>query len=385
MESSSLSAERLDFMNSVLKQIYDSIVPKDETVRQWIVKLIAVALSRQFGREIEVRLYGSCAMELQLQHSDIDITVVLHEISDEEKFVAWKEIYQALSRADEFVILKEHETHRQLMVVEHKLSGTLVDVTLNNFEPAFIAKFVQISVAAHPLVKILLLTLKKWFKDQEVTKNMLPSVSSALMGISYLQKRNYLPLLPTKELVGDKGTQWEFFDSALSMYKDLVEQSKENKPFDNLCLGKIVYDCFVHFSTHNFREDVVSILGGKPFKKETLKWEDHYFAILDPFSWEDKGHKVTRNESNKLQACFKEAARILRDDDLFFFCKPYKFDDITRRMGILGNTSQDAEIAVVMMQEGRAEISLIGKEIGGDELDCRDPTLPLKELEDMKI
>ncbi|KAL8102584.1 hypothetical protein AgCh_027196 [Apium graveolens] len=360
MESSSLSAERLDFMNSVLKQIYDSIVPKDETVRQWIVKLIAVALSRQFGREIEVRLYGSCAMELQLQHSDIDITVVLHEISDEEKFVAWKEIYQALSRADEFVILKEHETHRQLMVVEHKLSGTLVDVTLNNFEPAFIAKFVQISVAAHPLVKILLLTLKKWFKDQE-------------------------------ELVGDKGTQWEFFDSALSMYKDLVEQSKENKPFDNLCLGKIVYDCFVHFSTHNFREDVVSILGGKPFKKETLKWEDHYFAILDPFSWEDKGHKVTRNESNKLQACFKEAARILRDDDLFFFCKPYKFDDITRRMGILGNTSQgmdscaDAEIAVVMMQEGRAEISLIGKEIGGDELDCRDPTLPLKELEDMKI
>lgn len=83
------------------------------------------------------------------------------------------------------------------MVVEHKPSGTLVDVTLNNLEPAFIARFVKISVAAHPLVKMLILSLKKWFNDQEVKKSMLPSVSSALMGISYLQEKKYLPPLPT--------------------------------------------------------------------------------------------------------------------------------------------------------------------------------------------
>lgn len=71
-----------------------------------------------------------------------------------------------------------------------------------------------------------------------------------------------------------------------------------------------------------------------------MNWEDHHFAILDPFSWEDKGRKIALNESMELQACFMDAAQILFDGDIFSFYKPYKYVNIPKMMDIHRIASQ---------------------------------------------
>lgn len=315
-------------LNDELLAMAEGLSPTAEDRRSWrtAFEFVEKRVKELLGTDVKAQLFGSTANGLCVRSSndiDVSIQVVLPEGEEgEEKRTALiesiGEMFEELEMNDVLIL-----GHARVPVVKfvYPVTGTHVDITINNTLACLNTKLLADYCAIDPRLAQLVLIVKNWAKKRQVNdpyQGTLSSYCYVLMCIFHLQTRNP-PILPVLQempaTISQTVGEWEvkYFDtvSTLSQYGAKNTQS----------VAELVWEFFEYWAwRHDYSNSVISIRLGKSISKEDKGWtkrvgrDRHLLCVEDPFVLShDLGRTVDRQSKDVMRKEFFRAATVLRD------------------------------------------------------------------------
>ncbi|KAI8102318.1 hypothetical protein M9435_005923 [Picochlorum sp. BPE23] len=315
-------------VNDALLSMAEGLSPTEEDRMSWSTafEFVEKRVKELLGNDVNAQLFGSTANGLCVRSSnDIDVSVQVTlpegEEGEERKTALIEsigEMFEGLGMKDVLIL-----GHARVPVVKfvYPLTGTHVDITINNTLACLNTRLLADYCAIDPRLSQLVLIVKNWAKKRQVNdpyQGTLSSYCYVLMCIFHLQTRSP-PILPVLQemppTISQNVGEWEvkYFDavSTLSQYGAKNTQS----------VAELVWEFFEYWAwRHDYSNSVISIRLGKSISKEEKGWtkrvgrDRHLLCVEDPFVLShDLGRTVDRQSKDVLRKEFFRAATILRD------------------------------------------------------------------------
>lgn len=177
-----------------------------------------------------------------------------------------QKIHELLENDPEFKDLKHRVTPIPMVAGHHTTSKINFDLTINNFQPLYNAKFIKYSLSVHPLAQQFVMILKLWVRKQHLKDN-LSSMGFILMSIFFLLKKRLLPPLPEEEDVYAKMRKStlqnkDLYETSLEMYLDDIKSGRNIQSFEGLTIGELLYEFFSYYLHYHDYNKVISTQHG---------------------------------------------------------------------------------------------------------------------------
>jgi len=288
---------------------------------------------------IGVYIVGSSANGFGMNHSDVDICLMMTENEIDQKFEAiqiLKIFSRALKRAA--FIRRIEVIHAKVPIIKFQDSHNNLecDINLNNHIGIRNTHLLKSYSEQDWRVRPLVLQVKRWAKYHNIndaSQSTVSSYSLALMTIFYLQtivKPAVLPVL--QDLYPDKFDK-DIPVNELRLNEKLPSYTSEN----TMSLGELFLGFLDYYSKFNFQMNVISVRKGEIYPRSSLPREDFtarysqwkFILIEEPFDLSNTARSVhDEYVFEKIRDVFSRSKRRLEETrNLHSLYKERFYDD----------------------------------------------------------